>query len=210
MTVVLALCNRTENMVRPWLESGATAITVDLQPAAGEHPSRNHIAGSVLDLTPDWVRSINPAIVFAFPPCTDLAVSGARHFQAKGMAALIQALRLVEQCRVLCEESGAPYMIENPVSTLSTYWRKPDYTFNPSDYAGYSPDPDADAYLKKTCLWTGGGFIMPQKGPHAPVHGSKMWRLPPSADRADKRAVTPLGFAYAVHQANAPFVRAAA
>lgn len=209
MLTVLALCNRTQNMVRPWLEAGFRAVTVDLQAADVEHPNRTHHTNSIYDVDEAWVRALNPVMMFAFPPCTDLAVSGARHFQRKGMQALIDALQIVERCRVLCEASGAPYMIENPVSTLSTYWRKPDYTFDPSDYAGYSPEPETEAYLKKTCLWTGNGFIMPQKGPHKPVLGSKMWRLPPSADRANLRAVTPLGFSYAVHQANAPFVRAA-
>lgn len=206
MKVVLALCNRTTNMVRPWIEAGDEAITVDLQPADREMSGRTHHVNSVYDIDAAWVAALRPSIIFAFPPCTDLAVSGARHFQKKGMARLIEALRLVEHCRALCEAAGVPYMIENPVSTLSTYWRKPDHTFDPSDYAGYSPEPEVEAYLKKTCLWTGGGFIMPQKGPHAPVLGSKMWKLPPSKDRADLRAVTPLGFAYAVHQANAPFV----
>jgi hypothetical protein len=46
---VLSLCDRTGNMVRPWLEAGHEAVTVDLQPAAWEHPRRRHIVGDVRD-----------------------------------------------------------------------------------------------------------------------------------------------------------------
>ena len=64
-------------------------------------------------------------------------------------------------------------MLENPVGVLSSYWRKPDHTFDPCDYGGYL-NPAGDAYTKKTCLWTGGGFIMPKKKPVEPVGGSRM------------------------------------
>lgn len=93
-------------------------------------------------------------------------------------------------------------MLENPVSTISSYWRKPDFSFNPCDYAGYLDHPEDEAYTKKTCLWTGGGFRMPLEKPVEPVLGSKMHMLPPSDDRGDLRSVTPEGFARAVFQAN--------
>jgi hypothetical protein len=204
---VLALCNRTRNMVGPWIDAGYEAVTVDLQGADSVEPGRKHMLASVLDLKVSYVLKLRPAIIFAFPPCTDLAISGARHFRSKGLPRLIEALRLVNACRELCEASGAPYMIENPVSTLSTYWRDPDFTFDPADYALWADDPDSQAYTKKTCIWSGGGFIMPQKAPIKPVLGSKMWRLPPSKARADLRAETPKGFAAAVFAANEPFIR---
>jgi hypothetical protein len=135
-------------------------------------------------------------MVFAFPPCTDLANSGARWFKEKGLTALIAALQVVEACRRICEESGAPWMLENPVGQLSTYWRNPDYTFDPCDYG--------DPYTKKTCLWTGGGFVLPWRSRIEPTEGSKMHRLPPSAERANLRSATPTGFARAVFEVNAP------
>lgn len=92
-------------------------------------------------------------------------------------------------------------MIENPVSAVSTYWRKPDYTFNPCDYGGYLTPPD-DAYTKRTCLWTGNGFAMPKPKPVKPVEGSRMHSLGPSTDRAALRSITPQGFARAVFEAN--------
>ena len=197
--IVLSLCDRTGNMVRPWAEAGHKVITVDLQPAAGGQPNRTHIMADVRGL-----RAMQANIVFAFPPCTHLAISGARWFRDKGLRALIEGLELVETCRALCEEIGAPYMIENPVGQLATWWRDPDYTFHPVHYAGWSPTPEADEYTKKTCLWTGNGFVMPDRKPGEPTLGSLMHRLPPSDDRADLRSATPLGFAYAVFAANAP------
>ncbi len=192
MTYALFLCNRTMNMPRPWLEAGIHCITVDLQEADAEHPNRRHLVASVFDLT--MLPSEPPIFIAAFPPCTNLAVSGARWFKDKGLRGLIDALQVVEACGYVCHESGAPYMIENPVSTLSTYWRKPDYTFDPCDYG--------DPYTKKTCLWTGNGFVMPPKNRVEPTEGSKMHRLPPSPERANLRSATPQGFANAVFKAN--------
>lgn len=194
---VVSLCDRTGNMVRPWIEAGYTAITVDLQtapPAAG----RLHIAADILALTDEFALQFAPAAVFAFPPCTDLAVSGARWFRDKGLTGLVGALRLVDKTRRICEASGAPWMLENPVSTIATYWRPPDIVFNPCVFAGWAPDPAAEAYTKRTCLWTGGNFLPPDRRPVEATLGSLMHRMGPSATRADDRAVTPLGFAYAV------------
>jgi hypothetical protein len=130
-----------------------------------------------------------------------VAVSGARWFKDKGLASLIDALDLFYAALRLAEWSRAPYMIENPVSTVSTYWRKPDYTFDPCDYGGYLKPP-GDEYTKKTCLWTGNGFQMPKPFRVAPKEGSRMHRLPPSKDRANLRSTTPKGFAQAVFEAN--------
>jgi hypothetical protein len=141
------------------------------------------------------------AICFAFPPCTHLAVSGARWFEEKGLSALHEAIGIVEAARKICEWTEAPYMVENPVSTLSTYWRKPDYSFDPCDFGGYL-NPNGDAYTKKTCLWTGGGFVFPKKRRVIPGEGSKMHLLPPSSERSNLRSQTPEGFARAVFEAN--------
>ena len=190
-------------MVRPWLEAGYEAITVDLQEQENPHPARRHIVSDVTDLSPEFAVNNQPCIVFAFPPCTHLASSGARWFKDKGLDTLIGALQIVSACKRLCGLHDAPWMLENPVGTLATYWREPDYTFHPVHYAGYAPDPAADEYTKKTCLWTGNGFVMPDRKPGEPTLGSLMHRLPPSDDRADIRSATPLGFAYAVFNANA-------
>lgn len=195
---VLSLCDRTGNMVRPWLEAGVRCVTVDLREAENAHPLRTHIVGDVRGLRLDS----SPTFVFAFPPCTDLASSGARWWKDKGLRAIIDSLELVEACREICLRTGAAWMLENPVGALATFWRRPDHYFHPVHYAGYSPSPDADGYSKKTCLWTGGGFVMPDRKPGEPTLGDMIHRMSPSPDRADKRSATPLGFAYAVFAAN--------
>lgn len=148
----------------------------------------------------DWLPPRGEiAAAFFFPPCTDVAVSGARWFKDKGLGALIGSLRLFDVSVKLAEWSGAPYLIENPVSTVATYWRQPDHSFDPCDYAGY-PGGSDDVYTKRTCLWTGGGFTMPPTRRLDPVMGSKMHLLPPSDDRAALRSATPHGFATAVFE----------
>lgn len=198
--VVLSLCDRTGNMVAPWIEAGYEAITVDLQESPTANPRRHHF---VADVT-RWRYPLSfgqPAIVFAFPPCTHLAVSGARWFKDKGLRALIDALSIVEACRDLCESTGSPWMLENPVSTIASYWRKPDYTFHPYDFTSFEL---ADHYTKKTCLWTGGGFVMPRPAPAEIARGpdDRIHKAPPGDERADFRSATPMGFARAVFFAN--------
>lgn len=194
--IVLSLCDRTGAMVQPWLEAGYQAVIVDVQ-----HERGVHLDGRLFRIGCDvrtWQRGdLAPAIVFAFPPCTHLANSGNRYKRGKGLEVLHEALGLVIACKRICEESGAPWMLENPIGSLSTYWRKPDYTFHPWEYT--TPKEQ-----KRTCLWTGGGFVMPQREvleKPADVKES-CWKMGPSQDRGDKRSVTPEGFARAVFQAN--------
>lgn len=196
--IVLSLCDRSGVMVQPWADAGFECWTVDVQAGTGSHPNRHQVIADVGRWLPP-LRSY--VIVFAFPPCTNLAVSGARWFQEKGLRGLIDGLELVEACRRVCDWTGAPWMLENPVGTMSTYWRKPDYTFQPWQYG--------DLYTKKTCLWTGNGFVMPDAQNIVAPDGTKplIHHMPPSADRGDKRSITPEGFARAVFQANEPHIR---
>lgn len=205
---VLSLCDRTGTMVQPWLAAGFDAITVDVQ----NHPTPEHEmheSGAKWTRLGEDVTLWRPrpgsefVAVFAFPPCTHLAKSGARWWKNKGLPALIEALTVVNACREICEESGAPYLIENPSGALSTHWRKPDYAFDPLDFGAYVLD--GEDYTKLTNLWVGGGFQMPEKRPLPlsnepnPIH----WAAP-GPDRADRRSITPRGFAQAVFEANQP------
>lgn len=200
MKTVLSLCDHSGNAVKPWADAGYNCICVDLKHEGIIQKGNITFIGA--DVREWQLPEHNYAFVFAFPPCTDLAVSGARWFKDKGLEALHEALGIVIACKRLCEQTGAPYLIENPISTLATYWRKPDYIFNPCDYAGYLNNPEPEAYTKKTCLWVGNGFRIPEPCPVFPVLGSKMHRLPPSENRAELRAVTPEGFSLAVYLAN--------
>lgn len=197
---VLSLFDKTTNMVQPWADAGFECFCVDAQ-----HPTGEHRHGNITTIGADIKTWLPPprryAIVFGFPPCTNLAVSGARWFQAKGMQGLADGLEMVEACRRVCDWSQAPWMIENPVSTLASYWRKPDYTFHPKDFGGFVGG-DNDGYSKRTCLWIGGGFRLPQKRPIPELRPLFIHRMPPSKDRTDLRSETPRGFARAIFEAN--------
>jgi hypothetical protein len=199
------LCDRTGNMARPWAEAGVRCICVDVQHGI----RRDRIEGNVHFVWGD-ARSYRPPedsrVVFGagFPPCTHQASSGARDFSRKGGVMLRDGLELFEATRQALAWSGARYCVENPVGVLASipHIGKAHYTFDPFEYAGYAPNPDAEAYTKKTCLWVGNGFVMPAKRPVDPILGSQIIKLPPSDDRADIRSATPLGFSYAVFEAN--------
>jgi hypothetical protein len=203
MSVVVALYSKTDTMVRPWLEAGHSAVIVDLQHPAGETQDGRltRIGANMLDwVPPHWLARADVRLTAAFPPCTDVAVSGARWFAGKGLGKLAESIRLFERAAFWCEWFGAPYLIENPVSTISSYWRKPDHTFHPWHFAGYEP---ADAYTKKTCLWTGNGFVMPTPFyPAGTRPDDRIHKAPPSEQRADFRSATPLGFSRAVSITN--------
>jgi len=198
--IVLSLCDRTGVMVQPWADAGYECWIVDTQHKPGVFWSNDtkswNFGLDVRDFHDHEEQDI--AAVFAFPPCTHLAVSGARWFAEKGLESLHESLGIVIACKRICEASKAPWMLENPVGMLSSYWRKPDYTFQPWQYG--------DTYTKKTCLWTGNGFVMPKAWHATKPEGTTgmIHLMPPSADRADKRSVTPAGFAKAVFKANAP------
>jgi hypothetical protein len=199
--IVLSLCDYTGVMVKPWLDAGYACHTVDIRYEQTQTVAGGKWTQHAVDIL-DWLPPRDPvAICFAFPPCTNLAVSGARWFQDKGLRGLEDGIRLVRRCAEICQWTTAPWMLENPVSTLSTYWRKPDHKFDPCDFGGYM-DPPGDTYTKRTCLWTGNGFRFPDPRPVFPVEGSRMHYMSPSDTRGDDRSVTPEGFARAVYEAN--------
>jgi hypothetical protein len=195
---VISLFDKTGNMVRPWAEAGYDCYCYDIQHA--EVRTEGRITFTPFDLMREAPQLVNVDIVFAFPPCTHLAVSGARWFKGKGLRALADSIHMFATAAEFAEASGAPYMIENPVSTIATYWRKPDFTFHPHHYTAHEPD---DNYTKQTCLWAGNGFVMPEKKQlDMPPPDNRIHAAPPSAERADFRSATPRGFARAVFEAN--------
>jgi len=200
--VVVSLCEQSGNMVRPWAEAGYDCYAVDLKnnntTEQLEDGTIHYIQADVREWTPpnESVR-----VGFAFPPCTDLAVSGARWFQEKGLSALAEAIDKVAACQETLTALDCPWMIENPKSTLSTHWREPDYKFDPFEYDGYTSRDER--YTKETWLWTGGGFKMPKSdGVMREKADNRIHAMPPSEDRSEKRSETPAGFARAVYLAH--------
>lgn len=202
------------NMAGPWLDGGYRVVMVDPQHDCTE--DRGHIfriKATVLDALP-LLRHImrTETVVFgaAFPPCTDMAVSGARWFEHKRKSdAMFQAkaVAVAEQCRVVLVLTGAPGFLEQPVSVLSRVFGKAQHSFHPYQYTGYHPD---DNYTKNTQLWTFGDFVMPA-GYRMDTLGApddRIHKAPPSEERGNIRSATPMGFSIACYIANAPHLRA--
>jgi hypothetical protein len=206
----------------PWLKAGYVCYIVDIQHRRGTHQDTKNpnLYRVGADIRGGWLppRELveRCAFVAAFPPCDNLAVSGAAHFKGKGLRALALAVDLFATAAELIDFIGAPGMIENPISTISTYWRKPDYIFNPSDYGGYLPEDDKhprwpdyiaprDAYPKKTCIWGENGFVMPLKIEVQPELGySRQHKKLGGRSLKTKniRSETPRGFSAAMFLAN--------
>jgi hypothetical protein len=214
MKTVISLCDLTGNMVQPWIEAGYSALLVDPQHEGndglewvGPGQCINRFAGTIeeaMELVGHHIHTQDVAAVFGFPPCTDMAVSGARWFESKREKDRMfqaKAVMVAEQCRTVGRLSGAPWFVENPVSVLASAFGKPQHTFHPADYTGYEP---GDNYTKRTCLWTGGGFVMPApfKDESLGAPDNRIHFASPGPERANFRSATPLGFARAVFAAN--------
>lgn len=201
------LCDRSGVMAEPWAQAGYECMCIDLQHSI----RRPRTVGRTTFMWGDvrtWVppHSLVERIAFlaAFPPCTHVAVSGARDFRTKGTAMLRDSLELFSACYTAARWCGAPFMIENPIGKFSDHMGPPDQLFQPWEYG--------DLWKKKTCLWTGGGFVMPPRlfTEEPPGVTEKIWRMSPSDERADLRGETPPGFARAVFQANGRDLKKAA
>lgn len=201
---VISLCDLTGTMVQPWAEAGYECWCFDTQHSIRVPRIENNIryvwgdARSVKRPT-----DLPIAAVFAFPPCTHVSGSGARDWETKGGMMLRDTLEVFEACRQVAEWSGARYCIENPVGALSSlpHIGKPNYYFHPWYYTDFEP---SDNYTKRTCLWTGNGFVMPPKACNEFLGApdDRIHKAAPGADRANIRSATPLGFARAVFEAN--------
>ena len=228
--VILSLCDLTGVMVEPWVNAGYRAILVDPQHRDGVTIDGPVIkVGHVIDHPETWrvIRLHAPEIVFVsgFPPCTDVAVSGAAHWERKRAADpyfQAKAALVAEQCRGVGNLLGVPWFFENPVSAFGKIFGRASHSFHPYEFGGYLPEDDEhplwpkyirarDAYPKKTCIWTGGGFVMPDRKPvHVDAGYSDQQKLLGGKSERTKniRSATPRGFARAVFEANAPHLRA--
>ena len=233
MQHVISLYDYTGEALKPWAKKGYQCFAYDIQHDPDFDQQQEFEGGGCISYV--WadlyqtssVKAImekfairDVAFGMAFPVCTDMAVSGAAWFKKKAEAnPKFQDVAAAHAmwCSFMFEELGCPYFVENPVSVLATKWRKPDHKFHPYEYGGYIAKDDAqhptwpdyiadrDAYPKKTCLWTGNGFVMPPKVPVEPETGHSRQHLKlggKSAKTKNIRSATPRGFAIAVMAAN--------
>ena len=219
--IVWSMYDGSGIMVLPWAEAGNQCYCFNSD--SGDHGKytvrMEHPLITYVDL---WIdgdfiaecRKLGipePHILFAFPPCTDMSSAHNKGDDEFLIEAALNRARYVEW---VAESLNIPWMVENPVGRLSTLWRKPDYYFDPYEYGGYLLPceetfhprmPAQDAYTKKTCIWAGGGFIIPED--KRPVdHIGCFWGWKSLGGNSTKtkqlRSLTPRGFARAVFQAN--------
>lgn len=220
--IMIGFYSKSDIIAREWAEAGVECHLYDLHTATRTEGNIHFHSGDIrkqLRSIGLLTRLCNVVFFAAFPPCTDLANSGAKHFEKKALNDAMfwaKSMELVWIARDYAEYSGAPYFIENPMSVISTLWRDPDYTFNPCNFGGYLqkghqhclfPEiyPSQDAYKKETWLWTGNGFVMPPELYVEPVGNDYpgFRKLGGKSDRTKEiRSVTPEGFARAVFEYN--------
>lgn len=213
---IISLCDLTGNFVDPWVKAGYRAVLVDPQHGTTRTDGAvEKIAGTVLDAAKrlgEIVRTERVVFVAGWPVCTDVAVSGARHFEAKRAKNphfQTHAALLFEQCRMVALLAGCPGFCENPVSVFSSIFGKAGHIFHPHHYTGHCA---ADNYTKTTCLWPFGEFVMPPqfKDTTLGAPDNRIHFASPGPERANFRSATPMGFAMACFLANAPHLKGVA
>lgn len=174
---VLVACEFSGVVRDAFLAKGHDAWSCDLLPTERPGP---HIQGDVLEVLGEgW------DLMIAHPPCTHLAVSGARWFKDK-VAEQEEALAFV---RRLLEAPVARICVENPVSVISSRIRKPDQIIQPWMFG--------HGETKATCLWLKN---LPALVPTRIVEGrqNRIHREPPGPDRWKNRSMTYQGIADAM------------
>ena len=174
---VLIACEFSGTVRDAFTRAGHYAMSCDLLPT--ETPGK-HYMGDVRDvLGEDW------DLMIAHPPCTHLAVSGARWFNDKRKEQA-EALAFV---RLLLDAPIPRIALENPVSIISSRIRKPDQIIQPWQFG--------HGETKATCLWLKG---LPPLLPTNIVEGrqARVHRMPPGPDRWKERSRTFPGVAAAM------------
>jgi len=174
---VLVACEFSGAVRDAFIANGHDAMSCDLLPTDVPGP---HHEGDVLDILGNgW------DIMIAHPPCTHLAVSGARWFKDK----VEEQKEALEFVKLLLDAPIPKIALENPISIISSKIRKPDQIVQPWQFG--------HGETKATCLWLKN---LPKLVPTDIVDGRepKVHMLPPSADRWKLRSLTYSGIAKAM------------
>jgi hypothetical protein len=169
------------------IRRGHDAMSCDLLPSETPGP---HIQGDVLEVLGDgWDLAV------FHPPCTHLAVSGARYFYRKQK----EQAEALEFVRRLLAAPIPRIALENPISIISSRIRKPDQIIQPWQFG--------HGETKATCLWLKN---LPKLVPTNVVEGreARVHRMPPSPDRWKERSRTYLGVAEAIADQWGSFIAA--
>jgi len=188
---ILVACEESQAVTKAFRARGHEAWSCDVLPCSGGHPEW-HLQQDVLPLLQEqW------DMIIAFPPCTDLSVSGAKWFAAKRADGRQQAS--IDFFMRFATADCPCIAIENPIGVMSGYWRKPDQIVQPYWFG--------EPHTKSTCLWLEGlpKLVPTDMLPPGPRHVTKSgkslpewYNLPPSEDRARLRSKTFDGIARAM------------
>ena len=174
---VLVACEYSGRVRDAFRDRGHDAMSCDLLPTEVDGP---HYQGDVFDVIGDgW------DLMIAHPPCTHLAVSGARHFHRKAQ----EQADALDFVRRLMDAPIARIALENPISVISSKIRKPDQIIQPWQHG--------HGETKATCLWLKG---LPLLTPTDVVDGreAKVHRMSPGPNRWKERSRTYAGIARAM------------
>jgi len=175
---VLIACEYSGVSRRAFEALGHTVWSADFEPA--EDGASNHYQGDCFDL----IEREHWDLMLCHPPCTHLAVSGARHFAAKKASGVQdEALEFV---RRLLDAPIERIALENPISIISSRIRKPDQIIQPWMFG--------HGETKATCLWLKN---LPKLQPTNIVEGreARIHKMPPSPTRWKDRSRTYPGIA---------------
>ena len=178
---VLIACEESQEVCKAFREKGHEAYSCDLQECSGGHDEWHLQVDALQMLKIKW------DLIIAHPPCTDLAVSGARWFKEKQADGRQQ--RSIEFFMRFINADCPRIAVENPVCIMSSLYRKPDQIIQPWQFG--------HGEVKTTCLWLKG---LPPLIPTDIVEGreQKCWKMAPSPDRAKLRSKTYPGIAQAM------------
>ena len=179
---ILVACEESGAVRDAFAEMGHDVISCDLLPS---RTPGNHYQGDVFDIINDGFD-----MMVAFPPCTDLCVSGARWFESKKKTGKQQ--KSVEFFLKICAANIPKKCVENPVGIMSKIYRKPNQIIQPWQFG--------HGETKATCLWLEN---LPPLVPTKIVSGrvNRIWLMQPGPERAKERSKTYFGIAAAMaHQ----------
>lgn len=180
---VLVACEFSGTVRDAFIRAGHDAMSCDMLPTDSPGPHYQGDIRDILNARQPW------DLMIAHPPCTDLAVSGARHFAAKKADGRQDSA--LEFVRMLMAARIPRICIENPISIISSRIRKPDQIIQPWQFG--------HGETKATCLWLKN---LPLLTPTNIVEGreARIHRMPPGPDRWKLRSKTFQGIADAFAQ----------
>jgi len=135
---ILVACEESQAVTVELRKLGHEAFSCDLKPCSGKNPEFHYQEDVFIS-----VKRKNWDMIIAFPPCTHLAVSGAKHFEQKRIDGRQQ--EAVEFFMDIARLKINKIVIENPIGIMTNMYRKPDQIIHPWMFG--------DEYQKSTCLW---------------------------------------------------------